>query len=433
MDLKITGAKLSGDAEKDVKILANHVFQLEEQLRYQLRNLDVTNFNDLGLARYENGRMQLYAKQVEIQTEKLRVEFGKETDDIYAEISATAEELLAEIESVDGSYSKLSQTVSGIQTTVSSQAKTISSHTNSINSHTNSISSMQSQITQTSDKISAVVSAVDDSSGNVTAASIVAAINKTSGSSMVKIEADHIGMTGTTTFVSAADLGANGTTEIDGGRISTGYISADRIYGGTLTGVTLQSQGWYAYEDVTISDGVINIANGSARIGSNGMGSGYFAADTMMLVEGASEATLQCGRNYCVVTQNGAKLSYDYDTYRIWVDGNGCWSNKSMAVYSDRRMKSEINYDMGAYEAVFNGLRPCTFLYNGEKDGKRHMGFIAQEFVQAATDSGLTVDDFAMIASDGEYYGIAYGEMTALNTHMIQRLMERVNKLEERL
>lgn len=271
MDLKITGAKLSGDAEKDVKILANRVFQLEEQLRYQLRNLDVTNFNDLGLARYENGRMQAYAKQVEIQAEKLRLEFGEETDDIYAEISATAEELLAEIEGVngnyaslsatvdgltarvgdaEGNYSSLSQTVSGIQTTVKGHTTTINNHTNTLNNHTNSINShgnsivsLQSQIKQTANEIAAVVSAVDDSNGYVTAASIVAAINN-AGSS-VKISADHVNISGD--FVTVSDLAGTGKVEINAGNIAAN---------GTISGCRLE----------TAKDGITNIVIDGAYI-----------------------------------------------------------------------------------------------------------------------------------------------------------------------
>ena len=224
---------------------------------------------------------------------------------------------------------------------------------------------------------------------------------------------------------------SDAVTTITNNAISTATISADQIYGGTISGVTFVSSGTWAYEDITISDGVINVGGGGARIGSNGTGSGYFAADTDVLIEGNSNAYLQCGWNYLVATQSGAKMSYNYDDYKIWVDGNGCWSNKAMAVYSDKRLKSDINYNMAAYEEVFKGLRPCTFFYNGEKGGKRHMGFVAQEFAQAVADNGLTENDFAMIASDGTHYGIAYGEMTALNTHMIQRLMERVSKLEE--
>lgn len=215
LELEVTAAKLTGDPERDIKSLSNHVFMLEEKLRYTLRNLDVTNFNDLGLARYENGRLQVYTKAVEIQTEKLRVEFGKETDEIHALISATADELMAEIEDVEGNYTTLKATVNGIQSTVSS--------------HTSSIGSLQSQITQTSNKISAVVSAVDDSSGNVTAASIVAAIN--AAGSSVQISADHIELTGE--FVTISDLAGNGTVEINAGNIAAG---------GTISGVALQTR-----------------------------------------------------------------------------------------------------------------------------------------------------------------------------------------------
>ena len=307
MDLEVMATKLSGDPEQDIKTLSNHVFQLEENLRYMLRNLDVTNFNDLGLARYENGRLQVYVQEVALQTEKLRVEFGKETDDIYAAISATAKELEAKIEA-NGDYTSLKATVNGLQTTVSSQAKTISNHANSINSHASSISSLQSQITQTSDKISAVVSAVDDSSGKVTAASIVAAINQTSGSSMVKIEADHIEMTGTTTFVSASDLSTAGRTVINAGNIQTGTISANFISGGVLSGVRLESVGGPAPDDprgpeqvVAIEDGVLDI--GGARFYNKLF---YFE--------------VSCGRpSFSIVLSDGTE--FNFESAGIYKDG----------------------------------------------------------------------------------------------------------------
>ena len=246
MDLQITAARLTGDTERDVKSLANHVFQLEEQLRYQLRNLDVTNFNDLGLARYENGRLQIYTKEITAQTDKLRVEFGKETDEIYAQISATAEELLAEIEDVEGNYTSLKATVNGIQTTVSG-------HTSAINSHGSSISSLQSQITQTNSKISAVVSAVDDSSGNVTAASIVAAIN--AAGSSVQISANNIQLYG---YVTVSDLAGSGTVQINGGNITAGTINGASFYsqGSAISGDPLAS----SY--VNISGGYVEFTGG---------------------------------------------------------------------------------------------------------------------------------------------------------------------------
>lgn len=253
MDLQITAARLTGDTERDVKSLANHVFQLEEQLRYQLRNLDVTNFNDLGLARYENGRLQVYTEAVNVQTNALRVEFGKETDEIYAQISATAEELLAEIEDVEGNYTSLKATVNGIQTTVSG-------HTTSINSHGSSISSLQSQITQTNNKISAVVSAVDDSSGNVTAASIVAAIN--AAGSSVQISANNIQLYG---YVTVSDLAGSGAVQINGGNITAGTINGASFYsqGSAISGDPLAS----SY--VQISGGYVEFTGGMVMYSLN--------------------------------------------------------------------------------------------------------------------------------------------------------------------
>lgn len=145
MDLLTAKPKLTGNVQEDIKSLTNHIFQLEEQLRYQLRNLDVTNFNDLGLARYENGRLQVYSEVVEIQTEKLSAEVKNITD------------------------------------------------------------GLSSKIEQTDEEISAIVQSVG-ADGKVTAASIVAAINA-QGESAVKIKADKVDITGIVTVSSLATPG----------------------------------------------------------------------------------------------------------------------------------------------------------------------------------------------------------------------------------
>ena len=71
MDLKTTMGSLSGNTSQDLKMLYNYVFQLTEEMRYLMNNLDVTNFNDLGLARYENGRLQVYSEVVEVRANKV--------------------------------------------------------------------------------------------------------------------------------------------------------------------------------------------------------------------------------------------------------------------------------------------------------------------------------------------------------------------------
>lgn len=214
--------------EAKVDAIADYQVQLLDYLRYAMSNLDAENFNATGL-------------------------------------EEILEPLVVEIKNANGDITSIKATVEGVQSTVKGHSTTINSHTNTLNSHGTSISNLSSQITQTANKISAVVSAVDDSSGNVTAASIVAAINATTGSSMVKIEADHIQMTGTTTFVSKDDLSTEGKTTINAGNITTGSISANRISGGTLSGVVLVSESGYGQDDstVTISNGQVIIGNGN--------------------------------------------------------------------------------------------------------------------------------------------------------------------------
>lgn len=65
-------------------------------------------------------------------------------------------------------------------------------------------------------------------------------------SSTIKIKADKIDFTGFTTFLRASDLGASGATTIDGGRITTGTISADRIDVSNLKVNTIYGKGAYS-------------------------------------------------------------------------------------------------------------------------------------------------------------------------------------------
>lgn len=79
-------------------------------------------------------------------------------------------------------------------------------------------------------------------------------------SSSIMVKADKINFTGFTTFVKASDLGANGTTSIDGGRILTGKISADRIDTSSITLNTVYGKGTYIdYVAMTTSGKIIYI------------------------------------------------------------------------------------------------------------------------------------------------------------------------------
>ena len=105
--------------------------------------------------------------------------------------------------------SSITQTASDIRTEVTNKEK-----------------ALKTSIKQNADSIATKVSAGD----------IASSINQTAQS--VLIAASKINLTG---YVTLSSLGANGTTTIDGSRITTGYISCNRLSGGTITGQTIQS------------------------------------------------------------------------------------------------------------------------------------------------------------------------------------------------
>lgn len=255
MELQNFLGRLSGDTEKDVKTLANFVFQQNEEMRYLLNNLDVTNFNDLGLARYENGRMQLYAEQVEIRARTLEAVLKDTTDELGGRITtlqATADGLQVTVEGHTGRLNGLDNTTEGLQnqiTTVKVTADglqtTVSGHTISIANLSTKSDSLQSQITQNKSSIALVVSG-----NSINAASIVSAIN--GSTSTVKISADKVNITG---LVTISDLKTAGSVTINGGNITAG----------TISGVTLKSEGTRSWEKVTIESGIVKFYSGEIQ------------------------------------------------------------------------------------------------------------------------------------------------------------------------
>ena len=95
---------------------------------------------------------------------------------------------------------------------------------------------------------------------------------------------------------------------------------------------------------------------------------------------------------------------------------------------SDRRLKRDIEPLDDRYINMFMALNPVKYK---RLDGDRtHVGFVSQEVEKAMLESGLEAADFAALCKDkvaDDYiYALRYEEFTALNTLMIQRLMETV-------
>ena len=288
-------------------------------------------------------------------------------------ITKTADEIKLEVQGLDGKYTKLSQTVDGF--TFEDESGTVYIDGGAIKA--NSV---------TADKIDATNLKVD--AANIT------------GTLYIGDLVDDVGL-----------VTENNVTTITNNAIKTANISADQITAGTLDA-----------DNISI-DGLFAIYYGSRLCGK--IGGMYTVANG----EGAVLTGPGNGAGYVRASASGAKVAYD--TYEIGCSsGAGCFSTNTIVVSSDKRLKKAIKYDMDAYENVFMSLRPCSFLMKNESKEQRHWGFIAQDVIAGVNNSGLDADKLAVIAKRNGLYSIGYTEITALNTHMIQKLMARVAALE---
>lgn len=199
-------------------------------------------------------------------------------------------------------------------------------------------------------------------------------------------------------------------TIITNSAIRTATFSANQITTGTLSASVLNL------------DGLLSLTNYGSTYG-------YMGVNTAK----GGPVLSDIGMNiFFVTTNNAAKMSY-YEQNMIWVASGGCYSSSAMQVYSDRSMKNDISYDLSEEEKLFNSLKPCSFQMSNDPSQKKHWGFIAQEVICGAKDANMDTDKLAVIGSYEDKNTLAYSEFTAINTHMIQKLMARVAELERKV
>ncbi|MCI8627372.1 MAG: tail fiber domain-containing protein [Lachnospiraceae bacterium] len=115
---------------------------------------------------------------------------------------------------------------------------------------------------------------------------------------------------------------------------------------------------------------------------------------------------------------------------------------------SDRELKKNINPLDERYEKLFCGLKPVAYQYKKNDSNRVHTGFIAQDVLTAMEAAGIDSQEFAAYIKMSVYkqnkagenteeldhieYGLRYEELIALNTWMIQKLLNRIEVLEEK-
>ena len=191
---------------------------------------------------------------------EIRQEVKNTTDGLDSKITQTANSISAEITARENADTELSTRITANENGITSEVSratgkenelagnisTITQNVDNISTRIDTVEGNYSTINQTVNEISLEVGNKADANGGA----IISLIN--SDTSTAKISADKITLEGEVSFIKKGDnvseltndkgyivgddLGATGTTVIDGGRITTGIISADRLdLSGTLT------------------------------------------------------------------------------------------------------------------------------------------------------------------------------------------------------
>lgn len=396
----------TGEESTDEKVttIQNYMYMLVEQLRYTLHNLDLANMNAWAVNRFTRTLTDLIYAAIQ------------DADDNITQLAVTAAGIAAKVSDAEGNISALQLTakslsaaltdaqgnISALQLTAGSLSATVSSQAGQISALQMTASGLSTTVSNQAGQISALQQTVNGFSLSVSNGSDYSLLSLRSNG--IVLSSANITMTGMVTF---SDLKTAGKTTINGGNITTGTITANNV--GVSNRFSVYSGGWlYGY-----------------------MGCGY-GSDGSSYTYGAMLASAN-DKNYVIATNTGVRMTAGGSS--LYCVSGGVHASGALIIDSDRRVKADISYDLERYEDFFLRLRPCVYRRRAEHPHRLHAGFIAQDVEAAMSDAGLAWEDFAALVKSPRLnpeYSLAYGEFTALNTYMLQRLTRRVEALERR-
>lgn len=461
--------------DEKFSVLTNYLYMLLEQLRYSMANLGRENFNDAefnSIANIITEPVYLQLKDVDGNLASLAItaeQLISRMTDAEGNISVlqqTADSLTIRVSDTEGNVSVLQQTAQALSTQISNAEGDISRLTQTVNGFTLSVSNGEtSSVIRLMSGSAEISSQTIQMNGLVTFTGLANGTTTINGSCIKTglIDAAYLNLTGAITFSDLSTSVQNdiddayymarnaqstandtadtldqwvypGTTYIDGTRIMTGTVSASTLEGGEIYlldgsgrragSFTLEGATSYSGRKVLIDSGAVEInANYGDIFISSGNGSYMQFQDTVVVGQADfsshSNGVYSCGTSA-----------------RRWSE---VYASSPEIVTSDRNLKHSINYDVSAYKALFDGLKPCSFQFDNGKSGRTHIGLIAQDVEQAMEAAGLTSLDFAGLikspdeeAEGGYVYSLRYEEFIALCILEIQRLDQRVRELEEK-
>lgn len=251
----------------------------------------------------------------------------------------------------------------------------------------------------------------------VTKDNIISTINQSAES--VSIDASKIDLTG---YVTINSLKAGGTTQIDGGRITTGTVAAARIdvdnlyvkhlsaADGTFTGTLQAASG--TFDTLDAVGGYVHFGYNFLRI--NGVEIGYYPGYSEVCVVPPYHEVGNLGAGTLAWNQCVAKFLHS--------------KSGSVQSYSMRKLKRDIE-DYPYDPTLVDRLQPVTFRMKDDADNIKYVGLIADDVQEIEP---LVVHSFQDEGMPEAILTIEYGKVGVLLINEIKALRQRVKKLEER-
>lgn len=230
--------------------------------------------------------------------------------------------------------------------------------------------------------------------------------------------------------LSANDI-TTGTLSADYTRLGGDMAVYSSVYGSTIGGYLGYTTGDYGGEG-------IHMLSGYGEVVATTSGAKLCYSSNTISVTGSgahTNCTTTIGGNLSISgsaapeTDGGGQLGYSNNRWSVVYAQTGTIST------SDREKKKDISYDLAKYDALFDRLRPACYRMKDGTSGRIHTGLIAQDVEQALSACGLDGSAFAAFVRSpredgGADYGLRYEELTALCIRQIQKLAERVKRLE---
>ena len=326
-------------------------------------------------------------------------EFNRKIAETRSAITKTSEEIILEIQGVDGRVSSLQLTLDGVTITGSDGVTRINGGMIEANSVT------ATQIDATNLQVDAA-----NITGTLTIGQLPSGVAQTS---QIPTKTSQL-------FNDSSYQTAQGVTTIINGTVTTDYIYALGVEASTLRGST-----------IALKDAYGNTVGGFTLAYTT---SGYGLGMTTL----AGGINISSGDNVYIASKYNTRLQLDQQAAKI---GPTVWATDGTVIYSsDRNVKNSIEYDLSKYRQFLLDLKPCRFKYNDGQSGRFHVGLIAQDVEQSLIDNNLDSKEFAgwckmeNLDAKGTYtYGIRYDDIVPLNTMMIQELVKRLDVLETKL